>query len=314
MTQEKKFVYTWIIFGILVLALIIFQSITINSIKEEIGTLEEQTTRGFSETTQRLGQIQEESAKRDENLSLRIDASADILMQEIAQRDIVLGRRIAGVENQVNRVEETNQKLQEQIIDLNIQSQDFTTIINDALKSVVSITTDTGIGSGVIVDGDGYVLTNYHVLQGASAAAVKVFSGESYGVSVVATNPQADLALLRLRNTGSKTFTKLTFADKNNIKAGTKVIALGSPAGLEFTVTEGIISATDRTNEYGVAVIQTDVPINPGNSGGPILNIQKTIVGISTYKASGFESLGFAVSAEVAEDFVEEAIANDQQG
>lgn len=237
------------------------------------------------------------------------EASADAaaIRGELAQLNVDTSRRLNVLEGKLGAVQEESQALREEIVRLNVKSQDFSAIIDDTLESVVSITTDQGIGSGVIVDDEGYVVTNAHVLEGATAAVAKGGKGGTWGMSLVATDRTADLALVKLRGSGD--FASLPFARRSDIRTGMKVIALGSPLGLEFTVTEGIVSSADRTNEAGVAVVQVDVPINPGNSGGPVVDIQGRIIGISTYKARDSEGLGFAVRADVVEEFVEDALA-----
>lgn len=183
--------------------------------------------------------------------------------------------------------------LKEDVKNIKIKSADFSAIVDDVLNSVVSVSTNVGQGSGAIIDERGYIVTNVHVISGASAVKVTTYSGDTYNVDVLAGyDSDADIAVLKINGANLK---KLDFGDSDEIKVGEKVIAAGNPAGLAFTVTEGIVSAF-RTFS-GKNYIQTDVPINPGNSGGPLVNTRGEIVGINNFKAGGFEGLGFAIAS-----------------
>ena len=185
-------------------------------------------------------------------------------------------------------------ELKDELKNIKIKSADFSAIVNDVLPSVVSVGTNIGQGSGVIIDSKGYVLTNLHVINGASAIRVTIYSNKVYDVKeIVGYDGVADIAVLKIDAPGLKS---LSFGDSSQLKVGEKVIAAGNPAGLAFTVTEGIVSAF-RTGDNNMNYIQTDVPINPGNSGGPLINTKGEIVGINNFKIGGFESLGFAISS-----------------
>lgn len=201
-------------------------------------------------------------------------------------------------------------ELKNELKDIQIKSADFSAIVNDVLQSVVSVKTDAGQGSGAIIDTKGYVVTNVHVINGASSIKVLTYSGRTYDANtLVGYDGNADIAVLKIDATGLRA---LGFGDSDNVKVGEKVIAAGNPAGLAFTVTEGIVSAF-RTAENGIKYIQTDVPINPGNSGGPLINARGEIVGINNFKISGgFEGLGFAISSNKASSVVSKII-NDYE-
>lgn len=201
---------------------------------------------------------------------------------------------------QISSVESKSKALEEQLAGMSFKTQDFSKIIEKALKAVVSVRTNTGVGSGVIVDERGYVVTNYHVIDGATSAGVLTYDEELHQVALVAIDANRDLALLQIFN---GTFTFMGFADSDMAKVGQNVIAIGNPGGLDFTVTEGIVSALDREVE-GKKYIQTDVPINPGNSGGPLVDTSGRILGINQKKISGFEGLGFAIPADDVKAFV----------
>lgn len=133
-------------------------------------------------------------------------------------------------------------------------------------------------GSGFVIDRAGHVLTNYHVVQGASEILVRLHaSGREYPATVVGAAPDSDLALLRVQGVPAAEWRPLPLGDSDALEVGERAIALGSPFGLTFTVTEGIVSAVGRVIPTGVDAvpqpsIQTDAAINPGNSGGPLLN------------------------------------------
>jgi S1-C subfamily serine protease len=197
--------------------------------------------------------------------------------------------------------------VESKIADLNVRSSDFSVIAADVIKSVVSVRTDKGSGSGVIVTVDGVVLTNKHVVDGASRIVVTDHNKDVYRAVVVGVSRNSDLAVLRIDS--DRLFRKLDFARSSDVQVGSRVIAVGNPLGLSFTVTEGIVSAVGRViDASGVGYVQTDVPINPGNSGGPLVNSNKKVVGITTLKISNSEGLGFAVPSDVAEDVVEQVL------
>ncbi len=185
-------------------------------------------------------------------------------------------------------------ELREQLKGIQIKSADFSAIVDGVLQSVVSIQTNVGQGSGAIIDKKGYIVTNVHVISGASTVRAVAYSGKAYNANtVVGYDSNADIAVLKI---DAPDLMALSFGDSDNVKVGEKVIAAGNPAGLAFTVTEGIVSAF-RTAQNNLKYIQTDVPINPGNSGGPLINTKGEIVGINNFKVGGFESLGFAISS-----------------
>jgi S1-C subfamily serine protease len=204
------------------------------------------------------------------------------------------------LEDVYTKFDEKNLELDSKISSINVQSSDFSSIIDDVLKGVVSIKTNKGSGSGVIYDQDGFIMTNRHVIEDTSYVFVIDYEGIQHPAIIVAVAKNVDLAVLKIET--KKTLYPLKFAKEEEIKVGSKVIAVGNPLGLSFTVTEGIISSNNRLVD-GQIFIQTDVPINPGNSGGPIVNSGKRIVGINTFKFSNSEGLGFAIPAQIAKEF-----------
>lgn len=151
-----------------------------------------------------------------------------------------------------------------------------------------------GVGSGFIIDPDGLIVTNYHVIQGRAELSVTLHDGKTYTGRVIGTDPLTDLALIRIDARGLK---PLHFGNSDQIYPGDWVLALGSPLGLQETVTAGIISSVNR--EVALAertnYLQTDAAINPGNSGGPLVNMQGQVVGVNTAIARGAQGIGFAI-------------------
>lgn len=198
-------------------------------------------------------------------------------------------------------------ELKNELKDIRIKSADFSAIVDDVLQSVVSVKTNIGQGSGAIIDRKGYVVTNVHVISGASSVKVATYSGKTYDANtLVGYDSAADIAVLKV---DAPDLRALNFGDSDEVKVGEKVIAAGNPAGLAFTVTEGIVSAF-RTGQNNIKYIQTDVPINPGNSGGPLINTNGEIIGINNFKVGGFEGLGFAISSNNVRSAVNKIISD----
>jgi len=160
-----------------------------------------------------------------------------------------------------------------------------------------------GQGSGFVVSADGLVLTNNHVVDGASEVRVQLADGRTREAEVVGTDPSTDLALLRVEADG---LTPVRFGDSDALRVGSWVVAVGNPLGLTSTMTAGVVSATGRTG-VGIAdyedFIQTDAAINPGNSGGPLVNLRGEVVGVNTAIATrtgGNMGIGFAIPSNMA--------------
>ena len=183
-------------------------------------------------------------------------------------------------------------------------SSDFSGIIGSAIKSVVTIRTDISQGSGFIIADNGYVVTNAHVMEGAQAATIITYDGKSHTVSKIGENTDMDIILLRISDSG---YSPLELGNSDNVKIGEKVIAIGNPLGLQFSVSEGIVSAVHRTGENELdAYIQTDASLNPGNSGGPLIDTNGEVIGINNFKISGSENIGFALESNYIKGTVNE--------
>ena len=168
------------------------------------------------------------------------------------------------------------------------------------------------LGSGFIIESDGYILTNNHVVDGAEKIMVRLSNREEYEAELVGTDPRSDLALLKV--SADKRLPALTMGDSDELEVGEWVLAIGSPFGFDYSVTAGIVSAKGRslsnpqTGNY-VPFIQTDVAINPGNSGGPLFNLDGEVVGINSQiysNSGGFMGVSFAIPIEMAMDVVKQ--------
>ncbi len=167
------------------------------------------------------------------------------------------------------------------------------------------------LGSGFVISQDGYLLTNYHVVQGADEILVRFSDRRELNAEVVGADPRSDLALLKVEATNLPT---VKLGRSASLKVGEWVLAIGSPFGFDYSVTAGIVSATGRslpTEENGnyVPFIQTDVAINPGNSGGPLFNLDGEVVGINSQiysNSGGFMGVSFAIPIDVVMEVVEQ--------
>jgi serine protease Do len=159
-----------------------------------------------------------------------------------------------------------------------------------------------GLGSGFIVSQDGLILTNAHVVANAAEVTVKLSDRREFKAKVIGTDPQTDVAALKIDATNLPT---VTLGSAQNVRVGEWVVAIGSPFGFENTVTSGIVSATSRALPDGSAVpfIQTDVALNPGNSGGPLFNMKGEVIGINSQiysRSGGYQGLSFAIPIDTA--------------
>lgn len=189
---------------------------------------------------------------------------------------------------------------------LKSSSGDFSGIIDEVIKGVVSIGTNRAMGSGFLITQDGYVVTNQHVISGAKKIAILTYDKQVVSAKLVGYDINRDIALLKAEGA----YNALELGNSDNVQPGRKVIAIGNPLGLSFTVTQGIVSAVDREGPNGLEeYIQTDVSLNPGNSGGPLIDINGEVIGVNNFKVGGAESLGFALEINTVKNLVNE-IAN----
>jgi len=210
----------------------------------------------------------------------------------------------------------------------NSKEQDITTILEEAVKCVVGIskiknngssiflnnsTSELGLGTGMIVSDNGYILTNWHVAGDKySNCYVTLENGDIYNGNVVWADSDLDLAIVKI---SVSNLNHIILGDSDNIKIGEQAYAIGNPVGVEFqrTVTSGIISGIDRTikiedengSVYMEDLIQTDATINPGNSGGPLINVEGEVIGINSVKITEAEGIGFAVPINIIKPIIE---------
>ncbi|MDB6040706.1 MAG: Peptidase and chymotrypsin/Hap [Verrucomicrobiales bacterium] len=178
-------------------------------------------------------------------------------------------------------------------------------------ESVVQVRTPGGLGSGFIIHEDGYLITNFHVIEGETQISVEVYQQmkgqldrHSYRqVRIIAMNKYADLALLKIEDKDAPKFARVVLGDSETLDVGERVFAIGSPLGLERTVTEGIISTKSREMQ-GDLYLQTTAQINPGNSGGPLFNLRGEVIGVTNMKITFGEGLGFAIPIEIVKFFL----------
>jgi len=194
--------------------------------------------------------------------------------------------------------------------------------VNQLGEAVVQVRTPSGLGSGFIINEDGFLITNFHVIEGETQISVEVYHQKSgqlerkvyKQVRIVAVNKFDDLALLRIEDKDAPKFARVPVGDSDALAVGERVFAIGSPLGLERTVTEGIVSTKTRQLQ-GELYLQTTAQINPGNSGGPLFNLAGEVVGVTNMKAAYGEGLGFAIPVNAVKFFLDHrdayAYAND---
>ncbi|MDO8302484.1 MAG: trypsin-like peptidase domain-containing protein [Sedimentisphaerales bacterium] len=188
-------------------------------------------------------------------------------------------------------------------------------------EAVVLVSSPAGLGSGFFINENGYLITNYHVIERETRLEVTVFiKGKNSfekkkfsRVKIEALNPFVDLALLKVEDLDGMKTTFVYLGDMDDVKVGEAVFAIGNPLGLERTTTSGIISTKSRAFE-GLVYIQTNTDINPGNSGGPLFNIAGEVVGVTNMGYIFFGGLGFAIPVDYVKHFIEnrEAFAYDK--
>ena len=243
--------------------------------------------------------IKENIASVDSNLQT-LNREFEIKSQETQNTINQLSESLISLQESLT---ETRSNFEEQISSLKAKtSADFSDVIEDAVKAVVTIRTDKAQGTGFIITDDGYLVTNYHVIAGAVNAEALTSDQNSRQLTLIGSNPAMDVALLKIEGD----YNSLIFDDSDDVRIGEKVIAIGNPLGLSFSVTEGIVSATGRRvigSDGGY--IQTDAALNSGNSGGPLINTDGRVIGINNFKVRG-DNIGFALESNYIVDEVNE--------
>jgi S1-C subfamily serine protease len=257
--------FNWLI--IVIIILLVLQSIALAFLANRIVVLP-------SEFDAKINTLQDNLDKKINNNYIEVQSELNQLGKSLLEQKIDLITEIDSIKAET--------------------SSDFSGIIERAIKSVVNIRTDVSQGTGFLITEDGFLVTNAHVLSGARYADAVTSEQKIKQLALIGYNETLDLALLKIeREKGDY----LVLGNSNNVKAGEKVIAIGNPLGLSFSVTEGIISAVDRSTEQGIPMyIQTDAALNPGNSGGPLIDTEGKVIGINNFKVMG-DNLGFALES-----------------
>jgi serine protease Do len=177
--------------------------------------------------------------------------------------------------------------------------------------AVVQVRTPEGLGSGFFINEDGFLITNFHVVEGETEISLEVYQQKNgelerkiyKKIRIVALNKFGDLALLHVEDPDAPKFPHISLGESDSLGVGERVFAIGSPLGLERTVTEGIVSTKTRQFE-GELYLQTTAQINPGNSGGPLFNMRGEVIGVTNMKITSGEGLGFAIPVEAVTYFL----------
>jgi serine protease Do len=191
-------------------------------------------------------------------------------------------------------------------------ARDVSSLVKQIGEAVVQVRTPEGLGSGFFINADGYLITNFHVIEGETELSVEVYhqkdgqlDRETYKqVKIIAINKFHDLSLLHIEDKNAPKFKYVTLGSSDALNVGDAVFAIGSPLGLDRTVTQGILSTKTRELE-GELYLQTSTQINPGNSGGPLFNLAGEVVGVTNMKITFGEGLGFAIPVELVKNFLD---------
>ena len=190
--------------------------------------------------------------------------------------------------------------------------KDVRDLVSQLGESVVQVRTPGGLGSGFILNEDGFLITNFHVIEGETEISVEAYHQKNgqlerivyKDVKIISINKFQDIALLRIQDATAPKFKHVLLGDADSLSVGENVFAIGSPLGLERTVTQGILST--KTRELGGQLyLQTSTQINPGNSGGPLFNMRGEVVGITNMKITFGEGLGFAIPVGAVKFFLD---------
>lgn len=220
-------------------------------------------------------------------LEANTNAKISEISENLMQTNEALNSEIGSISEQIDLIKAT-------------AGEDFSGIIDNSVKSVVTIKTSAGFqGTGFIIDSKGYIVTNAHVLADSDGNLVSSIKAITYSegtkdAEFIGYDGNLDMALIKIDGT----YNALDLANSDDVQVGEKVIAIGNPLGLQFSVSQGIVSAVHRTGSNGLtAYIQTDAALNPGNSGGPLINKEGKVIGINNFKIGSGESLGFALES-----------------
>lgn len=211
------------------------------------------------------------------------------------------------------------------LAELSAREQALVNLFETVNPAVVNIAIGSGEGSGFVIDAEnGYIVTNNHVVAGGGSIVVTFSDGTELPSQIIGTDPASDLAVIQI-DAEAKALTAVSLADSDALKVGQTVVAIGSPFGLQSSMTTGIVSGLDRLFPGAISpsgavyqipdIIQTDAAVNPGNSGGPLLNLQGQVIGVNTAIESpvrGSSGIGYAIPANIVSNVVPQLIANGQ--
>jgi S1-C subfamily serine protease len=308
-TPKHAFLWSIIIALIMVAGMSAWQHVQLNKARVEINSALQELRVQNAEQTSNINDLSSafaESRKETDAALQKVESSLGKLGQDITLVQQESQRKVQELSGRILTLQqESDEKISELEgkIQLNLKSGDFSAVAESAVKSVVSIMTNKGVGSGAIIDGRGYIVTNYHVIRDATSGSVRTVDGKVHAITISGYDARKDIAVLTIEGE----FPRLRFGNSKDVSVGQRVIALGSPAGLDFSVNEGIISARRNIadNEY----FQTDTALNPGNSGGPLVDASGRIIGINNFKLGGYEGLNFALTANEAKAVVDAILA-----
>lgn len=253
-----------------------------------------------------------------------VDIGIDVL---IIDRDNILSI----IPDAVSEKEHTNNNSDPNLIDVNqtklyrtakLENKSLQQCYTMVSEAVVKVSRPGGLGSGFFINENGYLITNYHVIEKETKISVTVFQERKNGfdkktfkkVRIVALNPFLDLALLKVEELDGTKIKYVFFGDINEIRVGQKAFAIGTPLGLERTMSEGTITTINRAFE-GLIYVQTNADINPGNSGGPLFNMAGEVIGVANMGYVFYGGLGFAIPVNYVKHFIDnyEAFAYDKE-
>jgi serine protease Do len=220
-----------------------------------------------------------------------------------------------------NNTEDSNRPIGQLYRTAELKKKTIEKCVEAFSEAVVKVSSPAGMGSGFFINEDGYLITNYHVVERETKIEVTVFKRAENEfekkklkkVKIEAINPFVDLALLKVEDLGETKVTSVYLGDIERIEVGEEVFAIGNPLGLERTVTDGVISTKNRAFE-GLVYIQTNADINPGNSGGPLFNLAGEVIGVTNMGYIFFGGLGFAIPVDYVKHFIDnrDAFAYDR--
>jgi len=213
-------------------------------------------------------------------------------------------------QNKINELSSTIMETQTHVQKLgylNYSGDDFSGIISDSTKAVVTLKTEVGTGTGFLISKDGLIVSNAHILTGGNTLTILDYNSQPLPGQFIGYDLDMDIVVIKVLG---ENYDYLELTDSDEVQIGEKVIAIGNPLGLHYSVSEGIVSGIDRDGEINKGVyIQTDAALNPGNSGGPLINRAGKVIGINNFKLGGSENIGFALESNALRDTVNEIIA-----